>query len=104
MIEITCPACRKVGQFSAETEAVCGRCGCGLDDLLAIARAANARLHEACDALRTGQAGLALEHADHSWRLRRSQRTAAVAALAAACSGEVLSLERWRHRWAESST
>jgi hypothetical protein len=100
-VQIACPACRKLHLALDGPDATCTRCGCELGSLVAIAAAAVARLQDACDALRAGQAGLALGHADRSWRLRRSRHAAAAAALAAACCGDAIALERWRRRWAD---
>lgn len=102
-MEIICPACRKANQPADGAEAECTRCGCDLENLLAIAQAAEARLQDACDALRAGRPELALEHADRSWSLRRSPQAAALAALAAAGSADEIAVECWRRRWAGAS-
>ena len=102
-MEIVCPACRKSNRPPDDgLEAACTRCGCDLGSLVAIARAAGTQLQDAGDALRAGHAGVALAHADRSWRLRHSRHAAAAAALAAAAYGDPIALDRWRRRWADT--
>lgn len=102
-MEISCPACRKLNLVSNDgADLSCVRCGCELHQLADITRAARAALQDACDALRAGDRRAALDHATHSWGLRRSRHAVAIAALAAACSGDATAFDRWRDRWLQA--
>lgn len=100
-MEITCPACRKVNAVFGSVATSCARCGCELGSLAALARAAGSHLRLAAASLRAGQADAALDHAVRSWTLRHSPFAAALAALAAASSGDLRELRHWRARWRE---
>jgi hypothetical protein len=104
-VEISCPACRKLNLVSNDrADTACVRCGCELDQLVGITRAARAELQDARDTLQAGDLRAALDHATRSWSLHRSRHAIAVAALAAACSGDAATLNRWRDRWTEAQT
>jgi hypothetical protein len=100
-VEITCPACRKVNLLLDCTESACVRCGCDLGNLAALARAARDHVRIASAFLRAGRPGDALGHAARSWALHRSPHAAALAALAAASSGDSRAIQQWRARWQE---
>lgn len=102
-MELACPACRRVNVVRDDTPAVCVRCGCELDALVALARAARGRIEQAREALRAGQVDVAREHAARAWTLHRSPAAAALAALAAACAGDGPAVEPWRARWRDSA-
>ncbi len=98
---IKCPACSK--ESDAAANIACGRCGCDLSRLRAIATAAAAHLRRARSTLAVAEWPVALAHAQRSWDLVHSQQSAEAGALAAAATGDLGALRRWRRRAATRS-
>ncbi|MEX2382813.1 MAG: hypothetical protein WD490_10545 [Opitutales bacterium] len=88
MNSLSCPSCRKaVATPSDREQLLCGRCGCDLTELAALARAAEVKLKRAKRAIEASRPAEALYLATASWRLRRTPAAAKLACIAATASG-----------------
>lgn len=90
---LRCPVCaRRIAD-----EKLCPRCGCSLDEVQTVRRAAAAAASRARYLLARGDRREALAWAGRSWRLDPSSGGARVAFLAASCSGSRDEALRWYH-------
>jgi hypothetical protein len=97
-VRLTCPACRKVNDLAGLETTACGRCGCDLAALAAIATKARALLAQALLDLRSGSFQQAIDRATRSWSQRHSSQAAMIAALAAVAAGQTGLVPLWRDR------
>ena len=90
-VSIVCPACGKKNDGGAE----CLRCGCELAVLQTIIDAADAALRRGEESLARGDAAAAIDQAETSWRLKKSQQAARLAFLANIAIGDDREAGRW---------
>lgn len=90
--ELACPACLTLNVPGVE---VCCQCGCELGVLWEIQQAAAEHLAMAGASLERGDGKNAFAHARRSWELQHSAQSAAVAAMAAAVTGDTDGVAIW---------
>lgn len=95
-MEVACPACGKTNDL--RTAAACSRCACDLTALAAIIGGAVWHLKAAAREFRGKEWRTALAHAERSWALCHSPRSAQLACLAALALREGGEALRWRRR------
>jgi hypothetical protein len=98
-MDIQCPSCKKMNSEALE----CSRCGCSLEELIAISWSADWRIAMAQECLKDENPAEALEHAVWSWRLKRSARAAKLAFLANIAQEEFLEALKWRRLCIENA-
>lgn len=96
-MDIVCPACGKKNDVANE----CIRCNCELSILEKIARAAEQELFIGRESLYNRDFHGALEHAQHSWRLKKSFEAARFAFLAALAACDFEQAGKWYVRAGE---
>ncbi len=90
-MEIHCPSCKKINVDAA----VCTRCGCELQALLAIAYAAGHDITLGKNTLLAGNFQEAIALAIRSWQLKHSPEAAKLAFLASVCAGKYNDAVTW---------
>lgn len=95
-MKVECPYCSHPADPDRSPE--CPECGCEVDKLGAVLRAAHDSLQLALLALYEGRDREALDFSYEAWGLKRSRETAAAGLLAACLIRDPIEISRWIRR------